>query len=136
MKGVEIILDHWYDMVIVGIVVIAAILAIGHSLGQLTMMVIGFARKGGTLKAGPIEVSEGSVGPVCTPYVAEHTSILNELRADQALAFGLHMESLKGLRALLEAAKGDCNGNVDEALASIKRKQKQLEESLIKKMAP
>lgn len=128
MNGLELKLDHWYDMVIVGLMVVASILAIGHSLATLVMLIF---RKGNKFKVGNVELSGVAAG-----LHDDNKLILKELQLDMAISFGTTMEVLKALRALLEAAKGECNGNVDEALVSIKKKQKTLEDTLIKKMRP
>lgn len=130
MGGVTLKVDDWYDFVLVGIVLIASILAIGHSAGVLIFQI---TRRGAKFKIAGMEVGGGSH---MEAVVDENKFILKELQIDMALSFSMSLDMLRGLRALLEAAKGECNGNVDEALVAIKKKQKALDDALIKKMRP
>lgn len=76
-------LDHWYEMVIVGVFLLAALYTAIRGIGGIVRMIIEFAKKGGKFKFrfkdGGAEISESATIEPCAPYVVEHTEILKKL---------------------------------------------------------
>lgn len=74
-------LDHWYEMVIVGVFLLAVLYTAIRGIGGIVRMIIDFVRKGGRFRVGPsgAEIGEDARPEPCAPYVVEHTEILKKL---------------------------------------------------------
>ena len=67
-------IDDWWEMLIVGLIILAA-------LGAVLVFLRWFLRRGGKIKGPGFEAIEGPESPACAPYVAEHTAILQRVEA-------------------------------------------------------
>lgn len=146
MGGWKVTVDHWYEMLLVGAVLLACVVALVTGVKALVGMVLGFLGRGGKLKAGPLEA--GGVKTECAPYVEQHSEMLNRLAANvmeltgiakaQALEtralYQMQGPQLKAMAALLESVKGITNGNVDEAIRHVRESQKTFEDTLMGKI--
>jgi hypothetical protein len=102
----KIVIDDWYEMLVVGVLALAAVVVLVSGIRRLVLAVLEWLRRGGRLKAGPLEAGTGSTTP-CAPYVAEHTKTLERL------------EGLLGeVKALLAVAVERINQN-DEATGAL-----------------
>lgn len=149
MSGWKVTIDHWYEIMLIGLILIACIGAVVSGIKGVVIAVLGYLGRGGRMKVGPMEAGSDATKPLhttCEPYVEEHSAILHQLSLSIAeLTKIAHLQAIE-MRALyaiqgpqldshivlLEAVKGSVmNGNVDKALALVREAQRKFDEALL-----
>ncbi len=127
-------IDDWWEMLVAGLVSGGTILSV------LWMVLAFLDRRKGKIKAGPVEIG-GNLSdstPSCTPYVAEHSEILDRLteaieelrdlaRIQAETTRGVDVmqrAELEALEVLLGIAEGEeKNGQIGRARTNLARAQ-------------
>jgi hypothetical protein len=72
--------------------------------------------------------------PISCAYVAGHEKMLIDIKDNVSMVYQLLLPLLGGVKASLEAAKGQVNGNVEKAIEDIDAASRKLNEHLVGKI--